>query len=310
MSITSAANPDVVKTYLDGLFEPKFEEKDLPGYASASDSMVFKQDTIDRASVNLDQFSGVGYFEERGEEESYAQASSKTGNNKVFSVLNYAKDITISKNFMADDQWSTVEKTMRDAARKARLTQDRNAFAQWNGAFVTTLTHDGVAMVSDSHVLMNGGSEDNKETGVLSEPNLDVARLSLGSQLAQDGTLGGHQPAVLLVPPVLHKTALEITKSELRSGTTDNDMNYYSQVYPGLIVKTSEYLSAAQGGSDTAWFLLSRDHGMTRWVRQGLETELVEPKYSPNGQYLYRCEYREVVGPVTWEGVVGSDGSV
>jgi len=157
---------------------------------------------------------------------------------------------------------------------------------------------------------MSGGAEDNLETGVLSEANLEVAIRSLTSQLAQDGSLGGHQPAILLVPTALFKTAMEITKSVYRSGTANNDMNYYSEIYPGLVVKTSEYLSAAQGGSDTAWYLLSRDHGMTRWVRQGLETVLVEPQYSPNGQYVYRCEYREVVGPVTWEGLVASNGTV
>lgn len=310
MSMTNSANPDVVKTYLDGLFAMTFEYEAQPGFSSAKDGMIFKQDSVDRASVILDQFAGVGYFAERGEEESYAQATGSTGNTKTFSVLNYGKDITISKNFMADDQWSTVEKTMKDAGRKAALTQDKNAFDQYNLGFTTVTTHDGVALFSDSHVLMSGGAEDNLETGVLSEANLEVAIRSLTSQLAQDGSLGGHQPAILLVPTALFKTAMEITKSVYRSGTANNDMNYYSEIYPGLVVKTSEYLSAAQGGSDTAWYLLSRDHGMTRWVRQGLETVLVEPQYSPNGQYVYRCEYREVVGPVTWEGLVASNGTV
>lgn len=307
--MNNKANPDVVKTYLDDLFAMSFEYEAQPGFSSAEDGMVFKQDSMDRASLTIDQFAGVGYFDERGELESYAQATGSTGNTKTFSALNYGKDITISKNFVADDQWATVEKTMSDAGRKARLTKDKNAFGQYNGGFATVTTHDSAYLFSDSHVLMNGGSEDNLETGALSESTLETAIRSLTSQLANDGTLGGHQPAVLLVPPALLKTAMEITKSVLRSGTANNDMNYYSEIYPGLMVKTSEFLSAAQGGSDTAWFLLSKDHGMTRWVRQGLETVLVGPEYSPNGQYVYRCDYREVVGPVTWEGMVGSTGA-
>lgn len=308
--MNNKTNPDVVKTYLDSVFKMEFELESQPGFASASDPAVFKQSTIDRASVIIDQFEGVGYFAERGELESYSESAASTGNTKTFSVLNFAKQIPISKNFMADDQHSVVEKAMSDAGRKARLSQDKNAFNQYNLGFTTVTTHDGVALFSNSHVTMSGDTVDNLETGVLSEANLNVAFLSLSGQLAQDGTLGGHQPAVLLVPTTLFKTAIEITKSVLKSGTANNNLNYYSELYPGLVVKTSEFLTAAQGGSATAWFLLSRNHSMTRWVRQGLETNLVTPEYSPNGHYIYRCEYREVVGPQSWEGQVASNGTV
>lgn len=310
MAMTSSANPNVVKTYLDGLFQSEYEDQMMPGFSSASDSDVFKQDSMDRASLTIEQFSGVGYFSTRNEVEGYAEASAATGNAKTFSALNYAKQIPFSKNLMDDDQWSVIEKMMRDAGRKARLSQDKNAFNQYNLGFTTVTTHDSVALFSNSHVTMSGATVDNLETGVLSEANLNVAFLSLQAQLTQDGTLGGHMPAVLLVPPALFKTAIEVTKSEKRSGTANNDLNYYSNLFPGLVVKTSQFLSAAQGGSDTAWFLLSKDHGMTRWVRQGLETTLTEPQYSTNGMYVYRCEYREVVGPLTWEGMVGSNGTV
>ena len=117
----------------------------------------------------------------------------------------------------------------------------------------------------------------------------------------------GNMPAVLLVPPALFKTSSEITDSELRSGTADNDMNVYSSKY-GITVATSNRLGAAAGGSDTAWFLLSNNHSFMRFVRQGIVTDLVDYKYTKNNVYVYKGEFRESVGAMNYAGAVGSTG--
>lgn len=266
------------------------------------------QDTADKAAVIIEQFQGPGYFAARGEQQDLDQATPRVGNQKTFSVLNFAKEVDISKNLFDDDQHSVVQKTIRNFARNARLTQDKSAFNQYNLGFTTVLTNDGVALFSNSHLTLDGTTVDNLETGALTESTLNTAFISLAQQKTQDGTLGGHMPACLLVPPALFKTACEITKSELRSSTTNNDLNYFSQIYPGLVVKQSAFLGASQGGSDAAWFLLSRDHSMYRWVRQGVTTDMVDYKYQRNNNYIYKAEYREVVGPISFEGLVGNSG--
>jgi hypothetical protein len=199
---------------------------------------------------------------------------------------------------------------IRSMARNARLTRDMNAMKQFNLGFTTVLTNDGVALFSDSHVTLDGTTVDNLTTAALSETSLDLAIQALMTQKTQDGTLGGHVPAVLLVAPAKFKLANEICKSSLRSGTGDNDMNYYSDIYPGLQVLQSPFLSAGQGGSDTAWFLLSADHSMIRWVREGIQTSMVNWDIQRNNNYIYKAEYREVVGPISFEGLYGSTGLV
>lgn len=274
----SSLAPSVVKTAIDMVFDSEYGYTSIPGIATAETSGVFMQDTTDRAAVIVEQFMGPGYFEARAEQQDLAQGSGKVGNQKTFSVLNYAKQIDISKNLMDDDQHSTIEMMIKKFARNARLTRDKNAFQQFNLGFTTVLTNDGVALFSDSHVTLNGDTVDNKETGALSDSTLNTSFNSLINQKTQDGTLGGHVPAILLVPTALFKTAQEVTKSELKSGTANNDLNYYSQIYPGLQVYHSPFLGAAYGGSDTAYFLLSRDHSMFRWVRQAISTDLVDYK--------------------------------
>ena len=73
-------------------------------------------------------------------------------------------------------------------------------------------------------------------------------------------------------------------------------------LYPGLIVYQSPFLGAAYGGSDTAWYLLSADHSMYRWVRQSIVTDLVDYKFQRNNNYIYKAEYRAVVGPISFRG--------
>ena len=310
MSLNSGSSPNVIKTALDLVFDSEYGLESQPGYATVDTPSVFMQDSTDRAAVIVEQFMGPGYFETRAEQQDVPQGVAKVGNQKTFSVLNYSKSVDIPKNFFDDDQHSTVDKLIRRMARNARLTKSKNAFNQFNLGFTTVLTNDGVALFSNSHVTLDGTTVDNLETGVLSEATLDVAFQSLLTQKTQDGTLGGHVPAVLLVPPTLFKNANIFAKSTLRPTTTNNDMNYVSELYPGLQVLQSPFLGAAYGGSATAWFLLSADHSMIRWVRQAIETSMVPWQNQRNNNYIYKAEYREVVGPISFEGIVGSSGTV
>jgi hypothetical protein len=78
----------------------------------------------------------------------------------------------------------------------------------------------------------------------------------------------------------------------------------------GINIATSPYLGAAAGGSDTAWFLLSDEHSVMRFVRQPVQTALTSWEYTRNNTYIYKGEFREVVGAMSFEGIVGSDGTV
>jgi phage major head subunit gpT-like protein len=306
--LNSGVAANVVKTALDKVFNTNFADEQIPGYATAQTASIFVQDTIDRAAVITEQFMGSGYWSARQEQQDVASAGNKVGNQKTFSVVNYSNSIDISKNFFDDDQHSVVQMAIKNMARNARLTRDKNAFSQYVGAFATYTTNDGINTISASHVTLGGETVSNLVTGALTDTTLENAINALIEQKTQDGTLGGHTPAVLLVPPTLFKEAQIITKSELRSGTANNDMNYYSQVYPGLQVYQNPFLGANYGGSDTAWYVLSKDHSIYRWVRQAVNTDMVDYKTQRNNNYIYKGEYREVVGALSFEGIVGSTG--
>lgn len=304
----SYISPDVVKTELDVVLFQKYDEKVGMGEIDATFGSVFNQKTVDRAAVITEQFKGVGNFEATAELEALPEDTFRVGNQKTFTVIKYAKAIPVSKEFYDDDQHDVVNHAVAQAGLRARTTRDKKAFDFiFNKGFTTSTTNDGVAIFSASHVNLNGDTVSNLMTGsALSESTLNTAIETLREMLAQDGENGGHAPATLLVPNRLFKTAIEITKSELRSGTANNDLNYYSTAFPGLRVVTSRWIGASQGGSDTSWFLLSDNHSICRWVREPLQTGIVSPENTANDAYVYKMKFREVVGAISYEGIVGA----
>ena len=299
---------------MDDVFYPEFDYAMHPGTATAETAEVFKQDTADSSAVIQEIFQGTGLWSEKPEMQDVNGATPRTGNKITFTVTEFAQSVDISKNFFDDNKHGVYERMVRDMAETGRVTRDSNAFKTYRNAFTTTLTADGVALVSDSHVTLSGTTVDNKLTAVLSESSLNDAIVALSEQKAQDGTIRGQVPSCLLVPQRLFKKACEIVESQLRSNTGAtvdgvNDLNVYSSKY-GIRVYTSPYLGAAASGSDTAWFLLSRNHSVTRWVRQGIETALIDWKFQRNNNYIYKASFREVIGALDYSGIVGSDGTV
>ncbi len=307
MSSNSSLSPNAVKTALDQIFYPEFNKDMLPQFAVAETGSVFKQDTADSSAVIAEVFEGSGMWEAKSEEADIVGGSFRSKNPQTFLVAEMAKSIDVPRTFAADAKFSLVNKGVQDMANKGRVTRNSKAFGLYRGAFTTTLTNDGKALSADDHPIKDAQTVDNKATSSLSESTLFDLTVMLTEQKAQDNTIAGCVASVLLVPPKLFKTACEITKSTLRSGTTYNDMNFYSDLY-ALEVRQSNFLGAAASGSDTAHFLLGDTHSVTRWVREDIWTDVVDWKFQRNNNYVYKGGFREATGAIDYVGVVASTG--
>lgn len=309
MSLSSQANPNVVKTDLDEVFFQEFDRPPGPQVADATNGTIFRQSSVSNAAKIMENFKPVSFWEQRSEEQDVPTDETRTGDKSTYSVLNFAKSMDITKNFFDDEMHDVVGNSIRSFGQKARITQTREAMGQYRNGFTTNLTADGAALFSDSHVTLSGDTIDNLETAALSEASLDVMIQSLIEQKDQAGDIVGHEGHALLVPPALYKSASQILDSELRQGTADNDINVYSDKY-GIMLFQSPYLGAANtGGSQTAHFLVARNHSIHRWVRQGITTDLIDWRQQRNNNYIYKGEYREVYGTPSPEGTVGSNGT-
>lgn len=271
--------------------------------------MFIKQDSTTLAAVQEEVFKGTSLWDERAEEQDVQTEDPRVANKQTFSVANFDKGIDVSKNFFDDNLFSVYNRSIADMGRKANITQNNIGYGIYRNSFTTTLTASGATLVSDTHTTIGGATVDNKITAALSEASLNTAIIALAEQKDQAGVVVGGTPAGLLVPPALFKKTAEILDSELRSGTANNDTNVYLTKY-GIAIGTNNQLGAViTGGSDKAWWLVGDNHAVRRWVRQGIETVLVDWRFQRNNNYIYKGEYREVYGAIDYVGLIGSPGT-
>lgn len=306
---TEQQNLAIVRTELDSVFYQEFEyDSGEPGIATANTGAIFKPLQTEHAQYIEEVFMGSGLFPVIGEVQTVPLSTPQVANKLTTSVKDFAQGIEISKDLFDDNLHGVWARAVKDLALKARVSQDQNAFNFWNKAFTTSLTADGNAVCS-SHTLIGGATYSNTLGAVaLSEPNLNTAILNLRTQPDQRNVVLGNNPSYILVPPALFKKAIQYTESALIPDVSDNNINVYRSAY-GITVYTSPYLSATAGGSDTAWFLLARNHGVTRLLRQGIETALRSWEYSNNRTYFYQANFREAVYAADYIGIVGSSGA-
>ena len=263
---------------------------------------------IDRAAYVEEIYKGSQLFDIVGEIGTVPTETPIVANKLTTYVKDFARGVELSKDLFDDNMHSVWSRTVADLATKARVTQDSNAFKVFRLAFTTALTADGAAIISASHTLLNGTTYSNLVTGALSPVTLNNAIVALRQQPDQAGVVLGNVPACLVVPSPLFKHATEITDSALLADGANNNLNVFRSAY-GITIYTSPYLDATTGGSDTAWYLLAKNHSITRIIRQGLQTFLRDWGYSNNRTYFYQANFREEVYCPDYLGIVGSLGT-
>ena len=310
MPFTEAGNAAVTRTELDSVFSQAFEYADtFPGQATANDAELFIPINTDHSGYFYEVYMGVGFYQNTGETQNVATSTPQVTNKTFVAVADFTNGVYLSKDLFDDNMHGVWAATVADMARMARVTQDKNAFQIFRGAFTTTLTPDGNALCS-THTLIQGTTTTNTYSGAtsaLSDTSLNTAIIALRQQPNQRGITLGGVPSILLVPSALFKLAIQLTDSALVSESSNNAINIYRSAY-GFKVSTSIWLDSVNGGSDTAWFLLSKNHGIRRLIRQGLETNFRDWSYSDNREYFYQANYREQYFAQDYGGVVGFVG--
>lgn len=308
----SAPSLILVKTTLDELRDQAMVQYGRVGKAEASDTIVYSQDTAYNAGVNTSVLGGGGYFEKRTSDVQPTKQATVSANAVRFTAIaEFEKDLPIPRTFMADQQQSAVAKAVGQQTRTWLASRDRNAAQIFALGFTTQTTIDTATVFSNTHTNLNGDTVDNYETGALTDPNLNIVINSLRQQIHQTGVKLGYEPDALFVPSILHQTGTAITKSILRAGTGNNDLCYWSEIYPGMKCVYSPFLDDT---STTAYFVVAQGHNAAvRFVREAFFTEMTDWKMSAasgngdNFRYLMRA--REEVDSISYDGSVGSDGT-
>jgi hypothetical protein len=304
----SGPSLELVKTGLDKLIDGAKLQVARTGKVEATDEVVFTQDTATTAAPVTSVIGGGGYFQKSTDDLAPKKLTTKRAPApKTTIIAEFSKDLDIPRTFMADQQQSAVAKSVNQETKSWVASRDRNAVNVYANGFTTQLTIDGTALFSNSHTNQNGDTIDNLETGVLNDTNLNVSVNSLRTQVNQSGVKVGYEPDFLLTSSLGHQTGMTTAKSVLRAGTGNNDLNYFSEMYPGMKVVYSPFLDET---STTAYFIGAMGHGVVRFEREAFFTDLVPWQSQRNDVYIYKMRAREEVDSIEYSGLVGSNGTV
>ena len=162
---------------------------------------------------------------------------------------------------------------------------------------------DGVALVATNHPIDGGTVANRPGTDVeLNEATLLTGMIAIRTNFKDQAGLKVFARArKLLVPPQLEPVAIRLTKSELRPGTADNDVNAIISTSGGLPegYMTNDFLTSA-----TAWFLLTNIDGLSYMERVKFETDMQVDFVTDN--LLVKGYERYSFGYYNWRSIWGS----
>lgn len=273
------------------------ETKDLaPSWTSLP---IYKKVNTDSLIYRTEGVVGFDYVEEFNEGDEIKYDRTYPAYKTEYVIGQKGKGVTVSQLLMATRPQDLEAKL--DEVRQLRIAMNRtleknfwtvlndgNATTDTSANFPTYRLDDGVSFFATNHpskvpdvaVRSNviSGTGSGSYSGVnptLNETSLFEAIKQLREMLNGRGLpINYNGKVVLVVPTALEKLAMEITKSELRSDTANNDTNYYRG---SVDVISTTYLGAANGGSDTAWYVMAVP-GMAENAVSLRYVSLIEPK--------------------------------
>ena len=183
--------------------------------------------------------------------------------------LKYSNAIEVTREQIEDRDFAAALDEMKDLSISANFSQDRAGMQLFNGGFATTVGvngydmtwyGDGKPLFSTVHPTQVPGASTQSNASSTGAPfdadSLEDAHVNLVEQQTDDGIpmalLGKPR---LVLPPALQKEGLEITQSELDPESAENAINVFKNGM-GTDMAVSTFLGAANGGSNTAWFLV------------------------------------------------------
>jgi len=174
-----------------------------------------------------------------------------------------------------------------------------NTATTYNGA----IGGDGAALCSTAHPI-DGGTVANRPTtdAELNEATLLNGMISIRTNFRdQAGLKVFARGRKLIVPPQLEPVAIRLTKTELRPGTADNDVNAIMSTAGGLPegYMVNDFLTSA-----TNWFLLTNIDGLSYMERVKFETDMQVDFVTDN--LLVKGYERYSFGYYNWRSIFGS----
>jgi hypothetical protein len=269
---------------------------------------IYETETSERSFEEETKLSGFSAAPVKNEGSALAYDNAQEAWSARYVHETIALGFSLTEEAIEDNLYDSLSARYTKAlARAMSYTKQVKAAAVLNNGFSASYVGgDGVALFSNAHPLVGGGTNSNipGTPADLNETSLEAAVIQIAAWTDERGLLIAAKPIKLVIPPALQFVATRLLETELRVGTADNDIN---------AIKNNGSIS---GGytvnnflTDTnAWFLTTDvPNGMKHFVRTPMSTGM-DGDFD-TGNVRYKARERYSFGWSDPLGMYGSEGA-
>ena len=267
---------------------------------------IYDVETSERSFEEEQKLSGFSAAPVKNEGAAIAYDNAQEVWSARYNHETIAMGFSITEEAVEDNLYDSLSARYTKAlARGMAYTKQVKGAYPLNLGFTTYQSGDAVSLFSTSHVLASGATISNEAATAadLNEASLEAAIIQIAAWTDERGLLIAARPQKMIVPPNLQFVAERLLKTQLRVGTTDNDISAIvsmNSVPEGF--RVNHYLT-----SSTAWFLLTDvPNGMKMFERVALQTS--SDGDFDTGNLRYKARERYSFGVSDYLGVWGSTG--
>jgi len=253
---------------------------------------IYETESSERSFEEETKLSGFSAAPVKNEGSAIAYDNAQEAWTARYNHETIALGFSLTEEAIEDNLYDSLSaRYTKGLARAMAYTKQVKAAAVLNNGFSTSYPGgDGAALFSASHTLVNGGVNSNipSVSADLNETSLENAVIQIAAWTDERGLLIAAKPKKLIVPPALQFVATRLLETELRVGTTDNDINALKNngsVPEGYTV--NHFLTDTNG-----WFLTTDvPNGMKHFVRTPLQNSMDGDFDTGNVRYKSRERY-------------------
>jgi hypothetical protein len=269
---------------------------------------IYETETSERSFEEETKLSGFSAAPVKNEGSALSYDNAQEAWTARYNHETIAQGFSITEEAMEDNLYDSLSARYTKAlARAMAYTKQVKAAAILNNGFNSAVTYgDGQALFSTAHPLVSGGVNSNRPAtnADLNETSLEAAVIQIAGWTDERGLLIAAKPRKLVVPPQLQFVATRLLETNLRVGTTDNDINALKNngsIPEGYTI--NHWLT-----DPTGWFLTTDvPNGLKHFVRVALSTSMDADFDTGNSRYKARERYSFGVSDPL--GVFGSPGA-
>jgi hypothetical protein len=253
---------------------------------------IYETETSERSFEEETKLSGFSAAPVKSEGSAIRYDNAQEAWTARYNHETIAMGFAVTEEAMEDNLYDSLSQRYTKAlARAMAYTKQVKAAAILNSGFAGGPTYgDGQVLFSTAHPLVSGGTNSNTFAvqADLNETSLEAAVIQIAAWTDERGLLIAAKPKKLIVPPSLMFVATRLLETELRVGTTDNDVNALKNngsIPEGYTV--NHYLT-----DTNAWFLTTDvPNGLKHFIRMPLAQSMDGDFDTGNARYKARERY-------------------